>query len=256
MMFRISAHTFRIALVLGLFFILTVSTHGAGISDFVPAKPEKSLVYDENHLLNATETKLFDDLSAELSKKTNASIAALLFDHLDKRLLTDDFAREVVKKWGIGNRDNLLILASQKDRLQFIYMGGNLKQIISESEISHLFRRNLTHAFDYESYSERLLSFEWETASYIAEQKNATLSINGEAYALKESNVSSLMILFIMFVFFLLLMAKFSGRRGILKNSRKKEEESGFGGGFGSMTGGFGGGFGRGSAYNRNLYKD
>ena len=254
-MFQNLAHTIRFAFVLGIFLLFTESVFGADYSEFIPAKPEKSLVYDENHLLNAAETKLFNELSIELSRKTGTHVSALLFDHLDKKLLNDGFARAIERKWDIGNGDNLFILVSQKERLQFIYLGQGLRETIPDAELSHIFRRNLAHAFDHESYSARLLSFEWEMASFIATKKGVALSTNGDAYALKESNVSSLMILFIMFVFFLLLMAKFSGMRGILKNS-KKEEESGFGGGFGNMTGGFGGGFGRGSAYNRNLYKD
>ena len=64
------------------------------------------------------------------------------------------------------------------------------------------------------------------------------------------------MILFILFVFFLLLMAKFSGGRGngilwflfggAIKNKKKDEPETGFSGGFGSSPRGFGGGFGGG----------
>ena len=64
------------------------------------------------------------------------------------------------------------------------------------------------------------------------------------------------MILFILFVFFLTLMAKFSGGRGngilwflfggAIKNKKKDEPEIGFAGGFGSTAKGFGGGFGGG----------
>ena len=255
-MFRVRQQKFSFFIFLGFFLAFFNIAFSAGFEEFIPAKPEKSLVYDENHLLNATETKLFNDLSNELSQKANISVVALLFDHLDKRLLNDDFAREITKSWKLPGKDNILIFASQQKKLQYIYLGGSLRELIPETDLSHLFRRNLTHAFDHESYSARLLSFEWEIASFIAEKKQLELSTNGEPYELQESNVSSLMILFIMFVFFLLLMAKFSGRRSLLKNSKPKEEETGFGGGFGSMHGGFGGGFGRGSAYNRNLYKD
>ena len=235
------------------FALIAVAAH----AESLPSKPEDSSVYDENHLLNASEIRNFNSLSQELQEKTGYTIACVLLDDIrpyaiEKNKTNNEAAKDLATLW---NQD-VLIIVSHKQEAFNIQVSPKASPLISNAALIKLQKNTISTAFTEKKISQGVLFFAWEAARHIAKTQDKVLTINSAAFIPNEDRTSSIMILFIMFVTFLLLMAKFSGRRGVLRNTKKTDEDTGFGGGFGSMQGGFGGGFGRGSAYNRHLYKD
>ena len=225
-----------------------------------PERPAESRIYDENHLLNANEIKLFDNLAQELFQKTGTEITCVLTDNIaNANERVEDYARETAEAWKLGQNsgEGVMIFVAQKRHAKSIVVTSATQEILNEKNLAEIQQKTLLPAFREYNYSEGILSLSYAIAKKVADAKKTALSIDDTPYKLKQNSVSSLMILFILFVFFLTLMAKFSGGRGngvlwflfggAIKNKKKEEEtETGFGGGFGSTPNGFGGGFGGG----------
>ncbi|PWJ67463.1 uncharacterized protein SAMN05720473_101334 [Fibrobacter sp. UWB15] len=226
-----------------------------------PQKPSESQIYDDNHLLNASETKLFNDLAQKFHQETGIELTCVLIDDIGHANLFekgDKYARYTAKQWNLGkeNGEGIMIFVAQKQRWKNIIVTPSLEKIYSEKKLAKVQQKTLLPAFRENNYSEGILSLSYALAKIGAKAKGKKLNIDETPYKLRENSVSSLMILFILFVSFLLLMAKFSGGRGngifwflfggAIKNKKKDEPEVGFGGGFGSSPRGFGGGFGSG----------
>lgn len=226
-----------------------------------PQKPSESQIYDDNHLLNASETQLFDDLADKLYQKTGIELTCVIVDdigHANQFEKGDKYAQGTADAWQLGkeNGEGVMIFVSQKQRWKNIVVTPGAEKYFSEKALAKIQKKTLLPAFREYNYGEGILSLSYAIAQMGAKAKGIKLDIDETPYKISENSTSSLMILFILFVSFLLLMAKFSGGRGngifwflfggAIKNRKKDEPETGFAGGFGSSPRGFGGGFGGG----------
>jgi uncharacterized protein len=250
----------RIAL-LCLSLTLGVTAETSTDTQRYPQKPAESQIYDDNHLLNASETSLFNYLAVEFFQKTGIELTCVLMDdigHVNLFEKGDLYAKNTADQWELGkkNGDGIMIFVSQKQRWKNIVVTPGIENIYSEKTLAKVQQKTLLPAFREYNYGEGILSLSYALAQMGAKAKGIKLDIDEAPYKLHENSVPALMILFILFVFFLLLMAKFSGGRGngilwflfggAIKNKKKDEPETGFSGGFGSSPRGFGGGFGGG----------
>ena len=250
----------RIAL-LCLSLTLGVTAETSTDTQRYPQKPAESQIYDDNHLLNASETSLFNNLAVEFFQKTGIELTCVLMDdigHVNLFEKGDLYAKNTADQWELGkkNGDGIMIFVSQKQRWKNIIVTPGIENIYSEKTLAKVQQKTLLPAFREYNYGEGILSLSYALAQMGAKAKGIKLDIDEAPYKLHENSVPALMILFILFVFFLLLMAKFSGGRGngilwflfggAIKNKKKDEPETGFSGGFGSSPRGFGGGFGGG----------
>lgn len=225
-----------------------------------PQRPSESNIYDDNHLLNASETSLFNNLAVELYQKTGIELTCVLLDdigHVNQFEKSELYAQNTAKEWNLGKQaDGIMIFVAQKQRWKNIVVTPALEKTFDEKTLAKIQQKTLIPAFREYNYGEGILSLSYALAQIGAKAKGKVLDIDATPYKLSENSVPALMILFILFVFFLLLMAKFSGGRGngilwflfggAIKNKKKDEAEVGFGGGFGGTPKGFGGGFGNG----------
>ena len=226
-----------------------------------PQRPSESNIYDDNHLLNASETSLFNRLADELYRKTGIELTCVLLDdigHVNQFEKSELYAQNTAKEWNLGRQtaEGIMIFVAQKQRWKNIVVTPALEKNFDEKTLAKIQQKTLIPAFREYNYGEGILSLSYALAQIGAKAKGKQLDIDATPYKLSENSVPALMILFILFVFFLLLMAKFSGGRGngilwflfggAIKNKKKDEAEVGFGGGFGGSPKGFGGGFGNG----------
>lgn len=225
-----------------------------------PQRPSESNIYDDNHLLNASETSLFNNLAVELYQKTGIELTCVLLDdigHVNQFEKSELYAQNTAKEWNLGKQaDGIMIFVAQKQRWKNIVVTPALEKNFDEKTLAKIQQKTLIPAFREYNYGEGILSLSYALAQIGAKAKGKVLDIDATPYKLSENSVPALMILFILFVFFLVLMAKFSGGRGngilwflfggAIKNKKKEEAEVGFGGGFGGTPKGFGGGFGNG----------
>ncbi len=226
-----------------------------------PQKPSESKIYDDNHLLNPSETRLFDDLADNLYQKTGIELTCVIVDdigHTNQFEKGDKYAQSTADAWQLGKEsgEGVMIFVSQKQHWKNIVVTPGAEKYYSEKALAKIQKKTLLPAFREYNYGEGILSFAYAIAQMGAKAKGIKLDIDETPYKISENSTSSLMILFILFVSFLLLMAKFSGGRGngifwflfggAIKNKKKDEPETGFIGGFGSSPRGFGGGFGGG----------
>lgn len=225
-----------------------------------PQRSSESNIYDDNHLLNASETSLFNNLAVELYQKTGIELTCVLLDdigHVNQFEKSELYAQNTAKEWNLGKQaDGIMIFVAQKQRWKNIVVTPALEKTFDKKTLAKIQQKTLIPAFREYNYGEGILSLSYALAQMGAKAKGKQLDIDATPYKLSENSVPALMILFILFVFFLVLMAKFSGGRGngilwflfggAIKNKKKEEAEVGFGGGFGGTPKGFGGGFGNG----------
>jgi len=225
-------------------------------SNQIPPRPKNSYVYDENRLMSAQEVQQFNLIAEELHKKAGVGMAAALMNDIGDNDYRD-FAVRTAQNWGIGSKadEGILIFVSLKQRRRSVEVGYGAEGYLPDALVERLQQNSLIPAFRQQKYGTGVLALAWEIAQVVAKEKKVQLNI-GENPLPEESGVPARMMLFIMFVAFMLMMAKFSGGRGngclwfMLGNaignaSRSNNSRGGFGGGFGGR-GGFGGGFGGG----------
>lgn len=247
----------KFALVFAILFALSTATFAAFGSKkigSVPPRPRNSYVYDENRMMTAKQVQQFNLIAEELYQKAGVGLAAALMNDIGQNDYRD-FAVSVAQGWGIGGKsdEGILIFMSLKQRRRSVEVGYGAEGYLPDALVERLQQATLVPAFRQQKYGEGVLALAWEIAQVVAKEKNIQLNI-GENPMPRESSMPAQMFLFIMFVTFLLLMAKFSGGRGngclwfLLGNAIGNSSHSsrgGFGGGFGGR-GGFGGGFGGG----------
>lgn len=221
----------------------------------IPPRPINSYVYDENHLMNTQEIQQFNLIAEELYRKAGIGLATALLNDIGSNDYRD-FAVRTAHCWGIGGKTNegIFIFVALKQRRRSMEIGYGAEGYLPDALVERLQQATLIPAFKQQKYGTGILTLAWSTAQVVAKEKNIKLDI-GENPAPEESSTPARMILFIMFVTFMLMMAKFSGGRGngclwfmlgnAIGNSSRGSNHNGFGGGFGGR-GGFGGGFGGG----------
>jgi len=222
----------------------------------IPPRPSNSYVYDENRLMTAQEVQQFNLIAEELYKKAGVGLAAALMNDIGNNDFRD-YAVRTAQSWGVGGKSNegIMIFISLKQRRRSVEVGYGAEGYLPDALVERLQQNSLIPAFRQQKYGTGVLALAWEIAQVVAKEKNIQLNI-GENPLPEESGVPARMMLFIMFVAFMLMMAKFSGGRGngclwfMLGNAignagRNNNSRGGFGGGFGGR-GGFGGGFGGG----------
>jgi uncharacterized protein len=260
-MFPLKRLSIRAVAILGLSLVIGAMAETSSEEPRYPQKPAESQIYDDNHLLNASETHLFNDLASQFYQKTGIELTCVLMDdigHTNQFEKGDKYAKNTADQWDLGkdNNEGIMIFVSQKQRWKNIVVTPGIEKIYSEKSLAKIQQKTLLPAFREYNYGEGILSLAYALAQMGAKAKGIKLDIDETPYKLRENSIPALMILFILFVFFLLLMAKFSGGRGngilwflfggAIKNKKKDEPETGFSGGFGSSPRGFGGGFGGG----------
>lgn len=266
-MFQEKRFSIRLFILCCLGIVMLATAETSPNAPRYPERPAESRIYDENHLLNANEIKLFDNLAQELFQKTGTEITCVLTDNIaNANERVEDYARETAEAWklGQGSGEGIMIFVAQKRHAKNIVVTPATQEILNEKDLADIQQKTLLPAFREYNYSEGILSLSYALAKKVANAKKAALNIDDTPYKLSQNSVSSLMILFILFVFFLTLMAKFSGGRGngilwflfggAIKNKKKDDTETGFGGGFGSTPNGFGGGFGGGFGSGMSRY--
>ena len=171
-----------------------------------PTRPSESRIYDDNHLLNASETKLFDDLAQELYNKTGIELTCVLTDHIaNSNERVADYAKETADNWQLApnSGEGIMIFVSQKQHAKNIVVTPAAQTIFSEKKLAEIQQKTLLPAFREYNYSEGILSLSYAIAQIGAKAKKVKLDIDGTPYKLSQNSVSSLMVLFILFVFFL-----------------------------------------------------
>lgn len=221
----------------------------------VPPRPSNSYVYDENRIMTAQEVQQFNMIAEELYKKAGVGLAAALMDNIGTNDYRD-YAVRTAQTWGVGGKSNegILIFVSFKQRRRSVEVGYGAEGYLPDALVERLQQATIVPAFRQQKYGAGILALAWDIAQVVAKEKNIQLEI-GENPLQEENSIPAQMVLFIMFVSFLLLMAKFSGGRGngclwfmlgnAIGNASRGNGRGGFGGGFGGH-GGFGGGFGGG----------
>lgn len=220
-----------------------------------PPRPNNSYVYDENRLMTAQEVQQFNIIAEELYQKAGVSLAAALMNDIGNNDYRD-YAVQTAQSWGVGGKtdEGILIFVALKQRRRSVEVGYGAEGYLPDVLVEKLQQASLVPAFRQQKYGIGILALAWEIAQVVAKEKNISLNI-GENPIPEESGMPARMVLFIMFVTFMLMMAKFSGGRGngclwfmlgnAIGNASRNNNRSGFGGGFGGR-GGFGGGFGGG----------
>lgn len=237
---------------------LFLATNVFAAAKNLPPRPTNSYVYDEVHLMSTQEVRLFNTLSEELYRKTGVAIACALMNDIGSADYRT-YAMQTAEHWGVGGKSNegVLIFVSLKQRRRSVEVGYGAEGYLPDALVERIQQKTLVPAFRQQKYGEGIISLAWELAQTTAKAKGVTLDLKQDQFV-EEQKTPPSMILFIMFIFFLLLMSKFSGGRGngclwfLLGNAigsssrRNYGSRGGFGGGFGGGRGGFGGGFGGG----------
>lgn len=257
---RKKSSKFNIAIfiaILGFFLTSTAfaAFGGSGNERRTPPRPINSYVYDENRLMTAQEIQQFNLIAEELYRKAGVGLAAALMNDIGSNDYRD-YAVNTAQSWGIGGKSNegILIFVALKQRRRSVEIGYGAEGYLPDALVERLQQATLIPAFRQQKYGTGILALAWEIAQVVAKEKNIQLDIN-ESPIPEENGVPARMVLFIMFVTFMLMMAKFSGGRGngclwfmlgnAIGSASRGNSRGGFGGGFGGR-GGFGGGFGGG----------
>lgn len=223
----------------------------------IPPRPVNSYIHDENRLMSPREAQLFNQIAEELYRKAGVGLACALMNDIGSNDYRD-FAVRTAQKWGVGGKSNegILIFVALKQRRRSVEIGYGAEGYLPDVLVERIQQKTLIPAFRQQKYGEGIVALAWSLAEQVAKEKNIQLEI-GEMPQGDSYDAPPRMILFIMFVFFMLLMAKFSGGRGngclwfmlgnAIGRSSRNDHRGGFGGGFGGGRGGFGGGFGGGS---------
>lgn len=239
--------------------LILASTVFAGSLKKIPPRPIDSYVYDENRLMSAQETQIFNTLAEELYQKTGVAIACALMNDiggLDYR----KFALQTAEHWGVGGKSNegVLIFVTIKERRRSVEVGYGSEGYLPDALVEKLQQSTLVPAFRQQKYGEGIIQLAREIAKVTVTAKGVTLEQNLEQET-EEKPTTPGDVFFLVFIFFLLFIFKFGGGRGngclwfLLGNAiggsssrSRHSSRGGFSGGFGGSRGGFGGGFGGG----------
>ncbi|MBO5422904.1 MAG: TPM domain-containing protein [Fibrobacteraceae bacterium] len=218
------------------------------IAKEVPPRPINSYVYDENRLLSQAETKIFNEISEELYRKTGVGLAAALFQNIGDEE-PRDFALQIASTWKVGNKNDegVLIFVTLDEKRRSVETGYGAEIFLPDALVERIQQRTLVPAFRQKKYGEGVLLLALGLSEEIAKAKNVSLDFSkisgNKKIQPNEQKLSPLSFL----VFLLLavfLIATPTGRAILIYALLSSLGGGGRSGG--SSRGGFGGGFGGG----------
>ncbi len=221
----------------------------------IPPIPKNSYVFDENRLLSAQETKIFNAIAEDLFRQTGVGIAAAILKNIqgeDAR----DYAFRIADAWKIGSSQSggVLIFVTLDEKRRSVEVGYALESILPDALCERLQQETLIPHFRQGKYATGILLLEYKMAETIAKAYGKQLNPKLEE-SLRQTDSAEVspwfMLIFVVilvllistpggrsFLYVMCLMALSGGRGGYGSNGR--DSRGGFGGGFGG--GSFGGG--------------
>lgn len=235
------------------------------IADSLPKKPAHSYVYDENKLLSTQEIEHFNELSDSLYSKANVALACVIVNDIGD-VPYREYAAKLADSWNIGAKsdEGILIFVAFKQQKRIVEIGYKAEDYLTNIKVEKLQQKTIVKSFRLGNYGEGILEFAYDISKIVAKEKSIKLGID-ESHFKKDEGSAASMILFFLFVFFVVIGLRASGKTkgwigslvsGIFHRKSKKEKDEaplaslgGFGGNFGGLHrsglgGGFGGGFG------------
>ncbi|PWJ71800.1 MULTISPECIES: YgcG family protein [unclassified Fibrobacter] len=246
-------------------FALVMFAHGNLSLEDIPSKPSHSYVYDENKFLTAQEIQRFDELSDTLYSKAGVALACVIVNDIGD-VPYREYAAKLAEKWNIGGKsdEGVLIFVAFKQKKKSIEIGYKAEDYLPVIKVEKIQHKTIVKSFRTQNYNEGILEFAYQISKTVAKEKNISLGIDESKFKKDEGNAAS-MILFFLFVLFMIIGLKASGRKkgwlgtlvnGLIRRKPKADKEEapltnlgGFGGNFGGVRssglgGSFGGGFG------------
>src|SRR5438270_409591 len=112
-------------------------------------------VNDFAGILKPAERDALEARCKDLREKTGAQLAVVTLKSLEGGQI-DDFAVKLFKKWGIGQKDGILLLVSIGDRKARIEVGYGLEPILPDALAGRILNEQLFPAFRQQRYAEGL----------------------------------------------------------------------------------------------------
>lgn len=261
--------------LLAALLVLASLIHANFSVETIPAKPVSSYVYDENRFLTAPEIQKFDELSNVLYSKTGVALACVIINDIGDTHYRE-YAAKLAEKWNIGGKsdEGVLLFVAFKQQKRSVEVGYKAEDYLPVIKVEKLQQKTIVKSFRTQNYSEGILEFAYEISKLVAKEKGVNLEIDESSFKKNEGNAAS-MVLFFLFVFFVVIGLKASGRKkdwigsifnGLFHRKPKETKDEvplanlgGFGGNFGGargsgLGGGFGGGFGGSSFGSGNSF--
>jgi uncharacterized protein len=223
------------------------------VAQTFPAKPAGPIA-DYAGVIESDAKQKMTDLARALWEQAGFALIVATLPSLNEETI-DQFAPELYKKWGIGNKgtdEGVLVLLSLDPRKARIEVGLGAEGYLNDAKAGRILDTYGVPYFKQDDFSNGLLAIAESIAQEVAKEKGLSLSISPENRQAPSpatpQGVSPIKLLLGLIVLVFLLATPFGrtllftmlmmsmmggGRRG-----------GGFGGGFGG--GGFGGGFGGG----------
>ncbi|MGG7144090.1 TPM domain-containing protein [Clostridium nigeriense] len=249
----------KFVLLSSLLFLLSFSIIASADVNY-PSPTNYKYINDYVNILSEDEKEKIISIGKELEDKTTAQSIVVIIDSTDN-IAIEDYALNLFRTWGIGqkNKDNgLLILIAIEDRTWRVEVGRGLEGAIPDVLSNRVMDTLAKNNFKNEDYGLGIVNSYSAFSDLIAEEYGVTLDKSLDITLPTKENISTLSIIGIIGVLFLLdlffnggsitlLLFKIlfftGGRRG------GRNGPGGFGGfGGGSSGGGGFGGFGGGSS--------
>lgn len=164
--------------------LLLLQTFFAAYANAAPAIPPRPAagsgiyVQDNAGVISAEDKQQMLSLGAELDNKTTAQLAVLTINTLDGEPI-EDYALEVLRQWGIGNKEQnngALIVVAVKDRRSRIEVGYGLEGSLPDGLTGRIQDQYMIPYFKDGNYSKGILQGYKAAAAKIAQGYNTELS--------------------------------------------------------------------------------
>jgi len=209
-------------------------------------------VSDYAGIISSDDKYAIEALGEEVKQKSGAEIAILTIKTIEPYASIDEYANEVMSKWGIGEKgkDNgVLIVLSIDERVIRIEVGYGLEGAITDGHAGSIMDKYMIPYFRNNDFSTGLLEGYRAVSVTVAKEYNFEISgLDDRQYNNNEANYSfeffgSLGFFILIFLFGRRFFWLFFFLPSIGRTRR------GFGRGFDGGISGFGGGFSRGSGF-------
>ncbi|MCL2792027.1 MAG: TPM domain-containing protein [Spirochaetaceae bacterium] len=235
---------FRLVIIITIFILQAL---------FLPAQSgnlpaPRGFVSDYANIINSRDRQIIEALGTEVRQKSGAEIALLTVTSIEPFSSIEEFANEVMSRWGIGQRgeDNgVLIVLSTGERRIRIEVGYGLEGAIPDGLAGSIMDNHIIPHLRNNDFSTGLRMGYVAVVAAVAREYN--FEITGEALAAQrqtgQGEAAGSYQLLGLLLFFILLFLR--GGRSLwllffLPSAGRMRR--GFGSGFGGGTSGFGGG--------------